>query len=168
MRVVLDTSTAGYLLVPHPRAGQEEVAAHVMRMVDDAFHRLIIPTPALTEILGVISRDRRAGAVERLMRIETIEFCAFDEHAARIAADLCIKTGARVPWQHVKVDAMIVACAFKVGAEAVCALDGDHERLAKRGPRGMLVLPPEKFLQQLPLPARVRVEEDTRSGLESK
>lgn len=154
MKIVLDTSAACYLVIQNPRVGQVDAAAHMIRLVEEEVHSLFLPTSALAEVVAVVDTVRRPALIQQLTSIPLLEIVPFDTKAALVAAEITRRTGGRTPWQHVKVDAQIVATAFSLDADALCTMDGDHVALAARGPKKLIVGGPATFLRQMPLPAR--------------
>lgn len=154
MKIVLDSSVAGFLLQRHPAASEADIHAQVQALLDDESAYLIVPTPTLMEILAIVKPEERAAAIDALESLPRLTVRGFDALAALAAANLLTKATKlqrAAGWQAMKVDAQVVACAVRYGADAVCALDGDHVRLAERAPREIIVGRPERFLKQLPL-----------------
>jgi predicted nucleic acid-binding protein len=174
--VVFDTTTALLSLRPgtnpplDPRTGTpvEHAEARIALLVETlskARTRIIIPTPALSELL-VRAGEGAAELVARLTRSSVFRVVSFD---VRAAIELAVITrdalddgdkrgGVEAPWNKVKFDRQIVAIAKVAGATAIYSDDRQLRTFAEQqGLRviGLADLPvPETARQpQLPLPA---------------
>jgi predicted nucleic acid-binding protein len=112
---------------------------HLLRTLEAAREKVIIPTPALAEYLA------RAGAaapqiVEELRKRSAFVITAFDQRAAiecalAINRDLSAgdkRGGVNTTWAKAKFDRQIVAIARANSARQIYTEDNDVKRLAKR------------------------------------
>ena len=137
-----------------PRAEEAEHYLHLGALLAHEGLQLLIPTPTLGEILAVVPAGGRAAALAAIEEMESVRIVSYDALAAVAAADLFAKPkgGSRSrPWQHVKIDLQVVACAVRYDAGGICALDGDHAGIARRSPHPLIVGAPARFLAQVPL-----------------
>lgn len=158
MIVAVDAGVLLHLLNPDlpapidPETGERptDCAARVEHLIDRISRvggRLVIPTPALSEILvkaGAAGPDLLA----RLAGKKSIRVASFDEMAAVECAALAGGRAARgrtSPRPKAKFDEQIVAIAVVEACEEIVSDDGDMLRLA---PSGMKVT----RLAELPLP----------------
>lgn len=134
MTVALDTSFLSILLNPLARIpGNQETgetvaeardrARHAIATLDQAKRRVIVPAPALAELLTVIGPEAAAW-LELLQHARTIEIAPFDHRAAVELAllnrGLSGPQGQTTePRQKVKVDRQIVAIAKVNGASEI-------------------------------------------------
>lgn len=176
MRVVLDASVALLLIdpdakpPPHPQGQPANGAAraridHALERLDEARGTVILPTPALTELLA-LATESVSDIVALLQDVHHFRIAPFDQKAAIECAILLqgtrtakAKRGkAQASWAKVKFDHQIVAIAKVAGADAIYSDDQDIRRLAKTP--GIPVLgvwdlpaPPEDPQGKLDLPS---------------
>jgi predicted nucleic acid-binding protein len=170
--VVFDTTFALILLRPgvqpprDPATGNpvEHAEARIAALVETlakARTRIIIPSPALSELL-VRAGNGTAELVTRLNKSSTFRIVPFDTRAAielalmtRAALDSSgdKRGGIDAPWAKIKFDRQIVAIA-KVAAATEIYSD-DHQLRAAAEEQGLKVI----GLADLPIPARAREPE---------
>jgi predicted nucleic acid-binding protein len=163
----------------------KERIEHFVKQLEAAKTKIIVPTPALSEILV------RAGAAESQQIIEEINRSAvfriepFDTRAAiEVAAmtrtalsDGGKKATSRSPWAKVKYDRQIVAIAKVAQATAIYSDDSDVRSIAKAVGIpvigfSQLPLPPETAQKELPFkpppedPNDVDIEEELKQAIE--
>lgn len=163
---VIDAAQIGFLVstdaavptdvqtgLPIERA--KERIEHVIAELDRQQHTLIVPTPALAEVL-VLAGDAGPALLERISKSARIKIADFD---ARAAVEVAAMTGdalrqgdkfagSTAPWQKVKVDRQIVAIARVHGATTIYTDDNNLAKFARSvGLQvmrlGDLPLPPE-------------------------
>lgn len=169
-RVVLDTSFLAPLLDPttpiRPVSGLSETdqrvrLTHFLGQCDAERAEILIPTPALAELLTLATREPQPilDLIDRQARFRIVPF---DRRAATECGHL-IRSGfdlarsSRKPRGLVKFDAMILAIAVVEGATTLCTDDDDLRALA--GQRGLTVL----GLADLPQPPQPELPFDPRS-----
>lgn len=137
----------------NPVTHARERVDHLIESLAKAKTRIIIPTPALSEVL-VEAGDGGLRYVEALQRALVFGVELFD---ARAAVELAIMTrqahetgdkrqGRTEPYQKIKLDRQIVAICKVVGVRTLYSSDGNLGSFAKRV--GINVIP----LHELPLP----------------
>jgi predicted nucleic acid-binding protein len=167
--VVFDATFLSHLLYPasrppldpstnQPVARAKERIEHLIDTLWQSRQKIVIPTPALTELLAV------AGNPQELLDVISssrwFEIYPFDQRAAiecaefvRAAAKPRRKKGLPSAWAKAKFDYQIIAIAIVVGADIIYTDDEDIPRLLA-GKRikviriSELPLPPP---QQMPL-----------------
>ena len=112
---------------------------HLVTTIDRAKGSIIVPTPALAELLvgAGIQRAAMLRAIEsgKAMRVEpfgkmaAVQCASLDNQAI---SDGDKKDGVRSSWQKVKVDRQIVAIAQVARCERIVTGDPDVERIAGR------------------------------------
>lgn len=150
-RIALDASVAGYFVVKAPKAGQETLSAQARALLDAPGLELLLPTPALAEVLAQLPEEERDNALFMLEQIENLHIVSFAAQAARIAARVRATGTPTRSHQFVKFDIQIAACAVRWNATGLCALDGDHVTIVAGLGSAMEVGPPSRFLVQQPL-----------------
>jgi predicted nucleic acid-binding protein len=172
--VVFDATTLLYLLDPEakpptdPKTQQPVTAvqarvAHLVETLAKARTKIIIPTPALSEIL-VRAGDAGPAYLDIVNKSASFRIVPFDQRAAvEVAAALREaldagdkKGGSKAPWAKLKFDRQILAIAKVEGATTIYSDDSDIQRFAKGTgievvPIDALPLPPEKAQQSLHL-----------------
>lgn len=161
---MIDATTLAYLVTPDGRApidpttGEEVSRAkdrieHLIAQLDREKATLIVPTPALSEVL-VVAEDAGPAMLDRISRSSRIRVADFDSRAAVEVAAMTREAlrqgdkfdGSDSPWQKVKIDRQIIAIARVNGASKIYS---DDKNLAKFAERiGITVVP----LRALPLP----------------
>jgi monoamine oxidase len=130
-----------------------ERIAHLVQSLEKSRTRIIVPTPALSEVL-VRSGAAGPGIVETLGRSAVFRIAPFDSLAA-IEAALMTRTaidtgdkrgGSEATWAKVKFDRQIVAIAKVTQANAIYSDDADVRTIAAA--EGIAVI----GLAELPLP----------------
>ena len=172
--VVIDATILLLLLrpesaVPLDAAGKpvEHAPARVdflIRELEKQGSRILIPTPALSEVLvraGAMASQQIIDAISRrpVFRIEAFDTRAAIEVAAmtRSALDSKSKKGASdSTWAKIKYDRQIVAIARVNQASAIYSDDRDIRSIAAQADIGViglgdLQLPPEAAQHELPL-----------------
>lgn len=146
----------------HPVEHCRERVAHLFEVLEQQNAKIVIPTPALAEVLV---RAVKAGA--EFLRILSSSKCfrvaSFDERAAiEFAASQAkrIADGERAPAvtrAKAKFDDQIVAITVVEGATTLYSDDEDIAKLAagrlRVAPIASLPLPPESEQPELPFPA---------------
>lgn len=147
--VVMDAGTLLLLLRPNVDAPRdrstgkpvefvEKRLAHLVTTLERAKTKIVIPTPALSELLV---RAGTAGPLllQHIARKAVFRIVEFDQRAAvevammtRAALDKGDKRGGlQAPWAKVKYDRQIVAIAKVVQARAIYSDDEDVEKLGR-------------------------------------
>lgn len=164
MNAVIDATTLAYLVTPDgaapidPSTGEKVSKAkdrieHLITQLDREKTTLIVPTPALSEVL-VLAEDAGPAMLDRISRSSRIRVAHFDTRAAVEVAAMTREAlrhgdkfaGSESPWQKVKVDRQIIAIARVNSASTIYS---DDKNLAKFAERiGLTVIP----LRALPLP----------------
>jgi hypothetical protein len=123
-----------------------------LQTLSDSGERVLIPTPALAEVL-VGAGSARAKYVDELSKTRAFKVGVFDERAAIEVAcleDADLKSGRKLSKQQthakVKYDRQIIAIAKINSADTICT---DDENLGKRAEANGLIV---KKLADLPLP----------------
>ncbi len=171
MIVCFDATALMYLLDQNRTSHQEEDGTvvqhmplrmrHLVDSIDQASGRVVVPTPALAELLvgagtqrGAMIRaleNRRVFRVASFNRLAAIECALLDAGAV---ADGDKKDGVRSAWQKVKIDRQILAIAKVHGCDRIVTGDRDVVALAGRAAIAAqrvteLPLPPEDPQQDL-------------------
>jgi hypothetical protein len=172
--VVIDATTLLLMLRPGTPvpAGSNGVSIvkpkerieYLVQQLDKAKTKIIIPTPALSEVLVRAGATASQQIVEHLQKYSVFRIEPFDTRAAievaamtRTALDSGKKRGSSVAtWAKVKYDRQIVAIAKVCGAATIYSDDGDIAALAKEAKINVigiadLPLPPEKAQLDLEL-----------------
>lgn len=171
--VVIDATILLLLLRPGTPTSREdgvpidkpkERIEYLVRRLDKAGVKIIIPTPALSEALVRAGAAASLQIVEHLQRYSVFRIEPFDTLAAIEVAAMARealsggkkKAQSTSTWAKVKYDRQIVAIAKVVGATTIYSDDGDVRRLAKKGKIDVvglaeLPLPPEKAQLDLEL-----------------
>lgn len=162
--MVIDATTLAYLVTPDggapidPTTGEKVSRAkdrieHLIIQLDREKTTLIVPTPALSEVL-VLAEDAGPAMLDRISRSSRIRVADFDTRAAVEVAAMTREAlrqgdkfgGSDSPWQKVKVDRQIIAIARVNGASTIYSDDKNLAKFAERV--GLAVIP----LRALPLP----------------
>lgn len=176
MNAVIDATTLAYLITPDGRApidpatGEQVSRAkdrieHLIVQLDREKTTLIVPSPALSEVL-VLADDAGPAMLDRISRSSRIKVADFDVRAAVEVAAMTREAlrkgdkfdGSDAPWQKVKVDRQIIAIARVNSASVIYSDDRNLAKFAER--LGLSVVP----LRALPLPEAP--EADLFSNLE--
>ena len=139
-------------LPPVDRA--KERIEYLVQRLDKAKTKIIIPAPALSEVLIRAGADGSVQIIERLQRYAVFSIEPFDTRAsievAAMSREALAKGNKRgqseATWAKVKYDRQIVAIAKVHGATAIHSDDGDIDTLCKRAKITMV------RLAELPLP----------------
>ena len=146
--VALDATVLAVLLDPqatvprHPDTNApltnalDRISGLVARLTA-ANHEILIPTPALSEVL--VKVDEPQALLNRVAKDPIFRVAPFGIRAAMEAAEMtrnAIESGgkrgkAKGPWSKVKVDRQIVAIARVHGAETIYSDDGDVRSLGE-------------------------------------
>jgi predicted nucleic acid-binding protein len=137
MLVVFDTTFLVPLLDPQVK-GTGEIDARISHLVDKLDKqraKIIIPTPALSEVL-IGAGDAAPAYLEILSKHSRFRIVPFGERAAveaaarhREAIQFGDKKEGSLTWAKVKFDRQIVAIAKVEGAERIYSNDSDIRRL---------------------------------------
>ncbi len=145
--VVFDATFLSYLLYPESQAPLDpltnqpvprakERVEFLIETLRRSKQKIIVPTPALAEILVVVPKAQEV--FEILCSSRWFEICPFDQKAAIECAEFIRaalkneeKKGPASTWGKAKFDMQIVAIAIVVGAEAIYTDDGDISRRLK-------------------------------------
>jgi hypothetical protein len=158
MPVVFDASFLIALLDPTIK-GEGSIDVRVdflVRSIDKARQKIIVPTPALSEVLigAGAAAPRYLDILNRSARFKIVPFgtraaveAAAAHRDALRAGDK--REGSEAPWAKVKFDRQIVAIAKVEGAEVIYSNDDDIGRFAMRDNLQVVKLdklpfPPEK------------------------
>ena len=163
---VIDAAQLGYLVAGDssapldPSTGQPVERArdrleHLIAELDRQKDTLIVPTPALAEVL-VLAGDAGPAFLDRISRSSRIRVADFDSRAAVEVAAMTRDAlrdgdklgGSDAPWQKVKIDRQIIAIAKVNGSETIYSDDQNLAKFAERVGLRMvglaaLPLPPE-------------------------
>jgi predicted nucleic acid-binding protein len=160
--VVFDATFLSHLLYPKsrspldPSTGQpvekaKERIESLIQSLQDAKQKIIIPTPALSELLAVASNPQEI--LELITSSRWFELFPFDQKAAIECAEsirATRKAGKKKlssTWAKAKFDYQVIAIAIVSGADTIYSDDEDIRRyLARRA--GIKVV----TISQLPLP----------------
>ena len=112
---------------------------HLVTTIDEARGSVIVPTPALAELL-VGAGAQRAAMLRALESSKATRVEPFDKMAAVHCASLDSqaisdgdkKDGVRSSWQKVKIDRQIVAIAQVARCDRIVTGDADVEKVAGR------------------------------------
>jgi predicted nucleic acid-binding protein len=171
--VVLDAATLLLLVRPDvgvpldsngkPVSHARERLAHLVKQLEKSRTKILVPTPALSEVL-VRAGNKAAQIAQVLQNASVVEIAPFDTMAAvevammtREAIDAGDKRGGvDGTWAKVKYDRQIVAIAKVKGAHTIYTDDGDIRKFAATA--GIVVtgiadlpLPPESAQMEMPL-----------------
>ena len=112
---------------------------HLVTTIDKAKGSVIVPTPALAELLvgaGAqraamlrVLENRRAIRIEPFDKIAAVHCASLDNQAI---SDGDKKDGVRSSWQKVKIDRQIVAIAQVARCDRIVTADPDVEKIAGR------------------------------------
>jgi hypothetical protein len=149
--IAFDTTALSILFLPGAKvcrvgsATPIKLAAERMealvRKISSERDTIIIPAPALSELLVQVPSDKIADLLVQLdtsrwFRVEAFDAAAAVELATRTAAALAAKEkreGLEVtPWQKIKFDRQIVAIAIVSGATELISDDPDVDHIGKR------------------------------------
>ena len=112
---------------------------HLVLLLEARGCKIIVPTPALSELL-VLAGEAGPEYLAELNSSACFKICDFDQRAAiEVAAAIRAaiqegdkKAGATAPWAKVKFDRQIVAIARVEGADVIYSDDEDMVRYASR------------------------------------
>jgi predicted nucleic acid-binding protein len=138
--VVFDANFLIFFLDPKLRegAGNNPRVDHLVETIDQNRDRIIVPTPALSELL-VGAKDAAPKYLDTINRSRYFRIEPFGERAAVEAAAMtrdAISRGAKLgpaiesSWAKVKFDRQIVAIGRVAGAHAIYSQDPDVARHA--------------------------------------
>jgi hypothetical protein len=185
--VVFDATMLLLLLRPYsgraldpsgvPIAQVEERIAHLVQRLEKAKTRIVIPTPALSEVL-VRAGSAAPQIVETLGRSALFKIIPFDSLAAieaammtRAAIDAGDKRGGlEATWAKIKFDRQIIAIAKVVQAREIYSDDADVRALAMAEDITVIGLaelptPPEKVQIEMRLEPPTQEQEPTNLAL---
>lgn len=148
-----------------PVARAKERVEHLVAELERNGETVLIPTPALAEVL-VKAGDQGPALIDRVARSSRFRIGGFDlksavEHAAMTQEAIASGSkfgGSQEPWQKVKFDRQIIAIARSNGAKAIYSDDGNVATFAAA--IGLRVI----RTWELPLPPEP--EPDLLSGLD--
>jgi predicted nucleic acid-binding protein len=148
--VGLDADFLSLLLHPNPRAPHDpstgkpverakEKVRHFIETLEKAREKIIIPTPALSEVLA-LAMDRASEYLTELTTSYGFDIAAFDQVAAVEAAIATSdakkrggkKSGSNSSWAKVKFDRQIVAICKVRGVDAIYSNDEELRKSAER------------------------------------
>jgi predicted nucleic acid-binding protein len=167
MAVVFDAGFLVPLLDARVKLGTtpEAKLSHLLAVLEKAKHKILIPTPALSEVL-IGAGEAAPQYLDFLKGQKWFEIVPFDQLAAIEAAETMRaakqqgdkRSGTSSTWQKVKFDQQIVAIAKVKGAQAIYSTDGDIEHYLKGSAIECfnfekLPLPPQKAQIELILDA---------------
>jgi predicted nucleic acid-binding protein len=189
--VVIDATTLLLLLRPGtavpvgpggvPVDRPRERVEHLVERLTKAKTKLIIPTPALSEVLVRAGAEASQDIVEKLQKFSVFQIQPFDSRAAIEVAAMTRgalakgnkRGGSIATWAKVKYDRQIVAIAKVAGATAIYSDDDDVAAIAKEAnikviKIGDLPLPPQDaqipLMLESPMPIGGLAEEDLDEG----
>jgi len=160
--VVFDTTFLSLLLYPDARPPRDpstkqpverakDRIEHLVETLSKARQKIVIPTPALSELLAVVKNPQELLAEINSSRWFVVH--PFDQRAAIECAELvrAVKKAPRKQdsssmWAKAKFDYQIIAIAIVVGAEIIYSDDEDIFRHLKGGPIKVI------RISELPLP----------------
>ncbi len=133
---------------------------YLVKQLDRAKTKIIIPTPALSEALVQAGPEASQSIVEHLQRYSVFSIESFDTRAAIEVAAMTRKAlnsgkkkgGSDATWAKVKYDRQIVAIAKVCGASKIYSDDGDIEAMVKGSNIEVIKL------AALPLPEKAQFE----------
>ncbi|PZV35971.1 PIN domain-containing protein [Mesorhizobium kowhaii] len=150
--VVIDATLLMLLL--HPGAGvpldesgkpverSQDRIAHLIASLERSRQRLVIPTPALSEVLVRVEPGAAQLIIEKISELSVFRIEPFDQRAAIEVAAMTRNSfdGGRKParrpdestWAKLKYDRQIVAIAVVVGARAIYSDDKGIRAVADR------------------------------------
>ena len=138
--VVLDSSILIKLFGQRVTGLEKKKLEYLVRTLEEARERIIIPTPALAEYLARAG-EAAAGVLEQLRKRSVFYIAPFDQKAAvesALALNKDLTAGDKrggskaITWAKVKFDRQIVAIALANGAAQIYSEDDDIRRLAKK------------------------------------
>lgn len=161
---VIDAAQLGYLVAGDsgahidPSTGRpvdraKDRIEHLVAELDRLRETLIVPTPALAEVL-VLAGDAGPAFLERISKSSRIKVVDFDTRAAVEVAAMTRDAlrdgdkfaGSTAPWQKVKIDRQIIAITRVNGAQTIYSDDVNLTKFAES--IGLKVV----GLRDLPLP----------------
>jgi histidinol phosphatase-like PHP family hydrolase len=164
---------AGGVPLPHVKERVEFLIA----TLDKSKTKLIVPTPALSEVLVRAGATASVQIVEHLKNFAVFRIEPFDERAAIEVAAMtrqALSKGSKrgksdATWAKIKFDRQIVAIARVCGAKTIYSDDGDIRKLAKQYGINVikvadLPLPPQAAQYSMELSGAA--EESTRTSAE--
>lgn len=173
---VIDAAQLGYLVLgdtnapTDPTTGRTVERArdrveHLIAELDRHQRTLIVPTPALAEVM-VAAGDAGPALLERIAKSARIRIADFDARAAIEVAAMTREAqrtgdkfgGSTAPWQKVKFDRQIIAIARVSGASTIYTDDAGLAVFARL--LGMQVV----TLSELPLPPEPEPDLFTRQA----
>lgn len=162
--VEFDAGFLTVLLHPNPRIPPNPMTSepikyakerieHLIDTLSERGEQVIIPTPALAEVLIALGRSAASTAIDNLHGEAAFKIEGFDERAAvelSLMSELSSKEAKRKDqtgtWAKVKFDRQIVAIAKVNGVKTIYSTDKEVLSLAKK--EGLQAL----SLDELPLP----------------
>src|SRR6266508_136207 len=145
--VVFDTTFLSLLLFPDARPPRDpstkqpverakDRIEHLVETLSQARQKIVIPTPALSELLAVVKNPQELLAEINSSRWFVVH--PFDQRAAIECAERAVKKAPRKKdssstWAKAKFDYQIIAIAIVVGAEIIYSDDEDIFRHLKGG-----------------------------------
>jgi len=147
---LFDADFLGILLHPNPRAPLDpttkkpiprlkERLEHLVSTLEKVREKILIPTPALSEVLA-IAADKASDYLAELTNNTCFEVAPFDQVAAVEAAVAAYeakqrggkKAGSTSTWAKIKFDRQIIAIAKVRGVNAIYSNDEDIRKAAAR------------------------------------
>ena len=137
----------------HDRVGE------LMRSLNEEGEKILVPTPALSELLVIASEDGPQYLAE-LNTSSVFRIVDFDQRAAVEAAATTAKAiaagdkrgGSEATWTKIKFDRQIVAIAKVNGATTIYSTDSDIERFGEQAKLAVV------NFHQLPPPPAKQIE----------
>ena len=167
-----------------PVSDAKERVDYFVKQLEAAKTKIIVPTPALSEILVRTGAEASQRIVDEITRSAVFRIEPFDTKAAievaamtRTAIGAGKKPASSAPWQKVKYDRQIVAIAKVAQATAIYSDDDDIRAIAKSVDIPVisfaeLPLPPETAQKELPLspppedPHDIDIENELRQEIQ--
>lgn len=141
MSVVFDSTFLAALLDPKVKGSSTSDARleHLVKTIDDVRGKIIVPTPALSEVL-IGAGDAAPAYLDILNKSRYFKIVPFGERAAVEAAAAHRealdkgdkKEGGSATWAKLKFDRQIIAIAKVEGAKTIYSDDDDIGRYAVR------------------------------------
>ena len=124
-----------------PVEGAHGRVKQLVRELEKSKNKIIIPTPALSEVLVLADERGASEYVDTLSKSSVFRIETFDERCA-IETAVQLRTaygspqgkrlGSDSPWAKIKFDWQIVVIAKVNGADTIYSTDGDIKRLSDR------------------------------------
>lgn len=145
-RLAVDTSVAVHWIASAPKPGQDADwrAAQAVLALDDEWE-MVLPAPALAEILTAVAEPQRQVVAEALSRRMVVLPCDFE--AAIWAARFGRPSRSAESRQAAKVDHLIAGTTIRWGVDAFCTADDALARACRRVEPQLRVGGPQEFLK---------------------